>query len=34
MRNLDIEDTRARLEEYRKRGQIGKGNFELANPSD
>ena len=34
MRNLDIEDTRARLEEYRKRGQIGKGNFELANPSE
>lgn len=34
MRNLDIEDTRARLEQYRNRGQIGNGNFELANPSD
>jgi argininosuccinate synthase len=32
MRNLDIADTRAKLESYRKQGQIGKGKFELADP--
>lgn len=32
MRNLDIQDTRAKLEQYRRQGQIGKGNFELADP--
>jgi argininosuccinate synthase len=34
MRNLDIQDTRSKLEMYRKRGQIGKGNFELADPTE
>ena len=29
MRNLDIADTRSKLELYRTQGQIGKGNFEL-----
>lgn len=29
MRNLDIADTRAKLETYRNQGQIGKGNFDL-----
>jgi argininosuccinate synthase len=32
MRNLDIQDTRSKLEQYRRQGQIGKGNFELADP--
>jgi argininosuccinate synthase len=32
MRNLDIADTRAKLESYRRQGQIGKGKFELADP--
>jgi argininosuccinate synthase len=32
MRNLDIADTRNKLESYRGQGQIGNGNFELANP--
>lgn len=34
MRNLDIADTRSKLEMYRNKGQIGKGNFELANPDN
>lgn len=34
MRNLDIADTRSKLEMYRSKGQIGKGNFELANPEN
>ena len=34
MRNLDIADTRAKLENYRKQGQIGKGKFELADPTE
>lgn len=34
MRNLDIADTRAKLEMYREQGQIGKGKFELADPSE
>ena len=34
MRNLDIQDTRSKLEMYRKRGQIGKGKFELADPTE
>jgi argininosuccinate synthase len=34
MRNLDISDTRAKLENYRKQGQIGKGKFELADPTE
>lgn len=29
MRNLDIADTRQKLEMYRDQGQIGKGNFDL-----
>ncbi|MFM2175655.1 MAG: hypothetical protein RLZZ527_731, partial [Actinomycetota bacterium] len=29
MRNLDIQDTRAKLEMYRNQGQIGDGKFEL-----
>lgn len=33
MRNLDIQDTRAKLEIYRSQGQIGKGKFELADPT-
>jgi argininosuccinate synthase len=32
MRNLDISDTRSKLQSYRGQGQIGNGNFELANP--
>ena len=34
MRNLDIADTRAKLESYRRQGQIGKGKFELADPTE
>lgn len=34
MRNLDIADTRSKLEMYRDQGQIGKGKFELADPSE
>ena len=34
MRNLDIADTRSKLENYRSQGQIGKGKFVLADPSD
>jgi len=34
MRNLDIADTRAKLESYRRQGQIGKGKFELAAPTE
>lgn len=34
MRNLDIADTRNKLEMYRDQGQIGKGKFELADPSE
>ncbi|MGA0118737.1 MAG: argininosuccinate synthase [Candidatus Nanopelagicaceae bacterium] len=34
MRNLDIQDTRAKLEMYRERCQIGKGKFELADPTE
>ena len=33
MRNLDIQDTRAKLEMYRNQGQIGNGKFELADPT-
>jgi argininosuccinate synthase len=29
MRNLDIADTRAKLELYRAQGQIGKGELKL-----
>jgi argininosuccinate synthase len=29
MRNLDIEDTRAKLELYRAQGQIGEGELKL-----
>ncbi len=34
MRNLDIADTRSKLELYRIQGQIGKGNFELIEIED
>ncbi len=34
MRNLDIADTRSKLEMYRKQGQIGQGNFELVEIED
>jgi len=34
MRNLDIADTRSKLELYRTQGQIGKGNFELIEIED
>jgi argininosuccinate synthase len=34
MRNLDIADTRSKLQSYRGQGQIGDGNFELANPEN
>ena len=34
MRNLDIADTRSKLEMYREQGQIGKGNFELVEIED
>ena len=34
MRNLDIADTRAKLEMYRAQGQIGKGNFDLVELED
>lgn len=34
MRNLDIADTRNKLEMYREQGQIGKGKFELADPTE
>ncbi len=34
MRNLDIADTRAKLEMYRNLGQIGKGNFDLVELED
>ncbi len=30
MRNLDIQDTRAKLDLYRKQGQIEGGQFDLA----
>jgi argininosuccinate synthase len=30
MRNLDIQDTRQKLDLYRKQGQIEGGQFELA----
>jgi len=29
MRNLDIADTRAKLEMYRAQGQLGNGDFNL-----
>jgi argininosuccinate synthase len=29
MRNLDIQDTKAKIEQYRKQGQLGSGNLEL-----
>ena len=29
MRNLDIADTRAKLELYRDQGQLGSGEFKL-----
>jgi argininosuccinate synthase len=31
MRNLDIEDTREKLELYRNHGQLGGGHFKLIN---
>ena len=34
MRNLDIADTRSKLEMYREQGQIGQGNFELVEIED
>ncbi len=34
MRNLDIADTRSKLEMYRAQGQIGQGNFELVEIDD
>jgi argininosuccinate synthase len=34
MRNLDIADTRSKLEMYREQGQISKGNFELVEIED
>lgn len=34
MRNLDIADTRAKLEMYRKQGQISDGNFDLVEIED
>ena len=34
MRNLDIADTRSKLEMYREQGQIGLGNFELVEIED
>jgi argininosuccinate synthase len=34
MRNLDIADTRAKLEMYRSQGQISDGNFELVEIED
>jgi len=34
MRNLDIADTRTKLEMYRAQGQIGQGNFELVEIED
>lgn len=34
MRNLDIADTRAKLEMYRSQGQIGNGNFDLVELED
>jgi argininosuccinate synthase len=34
MRNLDIADTRSKLEMYREQGQIGKGNFDLVEIED
>ena len=34
MRNLDIADTRSKLQSYRGQGQIGGGQFELANPEN
>ncbi len=34
MRNLDIADTRAKLELYRNQGQIGQGNFDLVELED
>ena len=34
MRNLDIADTRSKLQSYRDQGQIGGGQFELANPEN
>ena len=34
MRNLDIADTREKLELYRNQGQIGKGNFDLVELED
>ncbi len=34
MRNLDIADTRSKLEMYREQGQIGQGNFELVESED
>jgi hypothetical protein len=34
MRNLDIADTRAKLEMYRSQGQIADGNFDLVEIED
>jgi argininosuccinate synthase len=34
MRNLDIADTRAKLEMYRAQGQISEGNFDLVEIED
>ena len=32
MRNLDIADTRAKIDTYRRQGQISQGKFELVDP--
>ena len=32
MRNLDIADTRAKIDSYRRQGQISQGKFELVDP--
>jgi argininosuccinate synthase len=34
MRNLDIADTRAKIDTYRRQGQISQGKFELVDPDN
>ena len=34
MRNLDIADTRAKIDTYRRKGQISQGKFELVDPAN
>ena len=34
MRNLDIADTRAKIDTYRRQGQISQGKFELVDPEN